>query len=56
MFSSSKDLFEHVAEAVQAELDSIEGHVRKPKGGKQGLAKRCKSFFSLYFFDTLPDI
>ena len=44
VFSSSKDLFEHVAEAVQAELDSIEGHVRKPKGGKQGLAKRSSPF------------
>ena len=42
VFTSSKDLFEHVAEAVQAELDSIEGHVRKPKGGKQSLTKRCK--------------
>jgi len=30
VLSSSKDLFEQVAEAVQSELDSLEGHVRKP--------------------------
>ena len=40
VFTSSKDLFEHVAEAVQNELDSIEGHVRKPK--KQSAAMRCR--------------
>ena len=46
VLTSSKDLFEQVAEAVQIELDSIEGHVRRPKAGKQSLAKRCPACFS----------
>lgn len=36
VLTSSKDLFEQVAEALQSELDSIEGHVRRPKGGRPG--------------------
>lgn len=41
VLTSSKDLFEQVAEALQTELDGIEGHVRKPKGVKQALTKGC---------------
>lgn len=41
VLTGSKDLFEQVVEAVQTELDSIEGQVRKPRTTKQSLAKRC---------------
>jgi len=36
VLSSSKDLFEQVAEAVQNELDNLEGHVRKPAPNRRG--------------------
>ena len=36
VFSSSKNLFEQAVEAVQSELDNLEGHVRKPAPSKRG--------------------
>jgi hypothetical protein len=40
VLSSSKDLFEQVAEAVQSELDNLEGHVRKPVISKRASGAR----------------
>lgn len=40
VLTSSKDIFEHVAEAVQSELDEIEGHIGKPKKAASSKASR----------------
>ena len=37
MLSSSKEVFDHVAEAVQSELDDLEGHIGRPR--KSGAAR-----------------
>ena len=47
MITSSKDIFEQVAEAVQSELDGIEGHIGKTKKGASSKAVRSVFLFVL---------